>query len=98
MTFRISKYTTFVVKPKKLDTFKALCENPTFKLEMNDPPNAKQYTYLRVTFNKSLDLEPIIAKMNGKKNYTINSFFKFLTNRNVSFLTFKTCILVSFSP
>ena len=45
--------------------------------------DGKGITYIRCTFNESLDLKPIIAKMNSKINYTVNSFFRFLTNRNV---------------
>ena len=62
---------------------------------MNYIPSTNQYTYLGIPFNESLDLKPIIAKMNSKINYTVNSFFRFLTNRNVPFY-FKTRILVSF--
>jgi hypothetical protein len=35
-------------------------------------PNTNQYIYLEIFFNKSLDLEPIITKMNSKINYAIN--------------------------
>ena len=94
MTFGINKCATLVVKPKNFIPSRHY-ENPTFRLGMNYIPSTNQYTYLGIPFNESLDLKPIIAKMNSKINYTVNSFFSFLTNRNVPFY-FKTRILVSF--
>ena len=38
-------------------------------------PSTNQYTYLGIPFNESLNLEPIITKMDSKINYTVNSFF-----------------------
>ena len=52
---------------------------------MNRLLSTNQYTYLGIPFNESLDLEPIIVKMNDKINYTNNSFYRFLTGRNVPF-------------
>jgi len=45
------------------------------------------------SFNDSLNLESIIAKMNNKINYSVNYFFRFLINKNVPFY-FKKCILI----
>jgi len=59
--------------------------------------NLLQYIYLGVLFNESLDLESIIVKMNDKINHIMNSFFRFLTNRNVPFY-FKTRVLVLLYP
>jgi len=62
---------------------------------MNGLLSTNQYIYLGIPFNESLDLELIIVKMNDKINYTNNSFYRFLTDRNVPFY-FKTWIIVSF--
>jgi hypothetical protein len=94
MTFEISKFASHVAKSMN---FVPLThnENLTFKLDMNHLSSTNQYTYLGIPFDESLDLEPIIAKMNSKKKYTVNSFFRSLTNRKVPFY-FKTHILASF--
>jgi hypothetical protein len=61
----------------------------------NTIPKTNQYTYLGIPFNESLELKPIMSKMNTKINYLVNSFHNFLSNKNAPFY-FKTRILVFF--
>jgi hypothetical protein len=70
MTFDICKFTTLVIKSMNFIPSRHY-KNNIFKLEMNRLSSINQYTYLGTTFNKSLDLELIIVKMNSKINYTI---------------------------
>jgi len=75
ITFDISKCNTFV----KLKNFlpSRHYENPTFNIDMDHLQSTNHCIYLGIPFNKSLGLEPIIAKMNSKINYTVYSFFFF---------------------
>jgi len=92
MTFGINKCATLVVKPlhfKNQDGY----VDPTFHLGINPIPKTTQYTYLGIPFNESLSLQPIISNLNSKLNFTLNSYFRFLTNRLVP-LHLKRLILI----
>jgi len=74
------------INPKKKKTLylQDIMKIPTFKLGMNYIPSTNQYTYLGNTFQGIIGfLEINIAMMNSKINYTVNFFYRFLTNRNV---------------
>jgi len=92
MTFGINKCATLVVKPlhfKNQDGY----VDPTFHLGINPIPKTTQYTYLGIPFNESLSLQPIISILNSKLNFTLNSYFRFLTNRLIP-LHLKRLILI----
>ena len=59
--------------------------DPTFYLGIHPIPKTSQYTYLSIPFNESLSLDPIISNLNSKLNLTLNSYFRFLTNRLIPF-------------
>ena len=94
MTFGINKCATLVVKPLHF-TKPRNYQDPTFYLGIHPLPKTDQYTYLGIPFHESLQLTPIISKMNSKISHAVDSFFRFLTNRKVP-IYFKTRILVSF--
>ena len=84
MTFGINKCATLVVKPlhfRNQDSY----VDPTFYLGIHPIPKTSQYTYLGIPFNESLSLDPIISNLNSKLNLTLNSYFRFLTNRLIPF-------------
>ena len=94
MKFGINKCATLIVKPLKLRSSQNFTDK-TFHLGIHPLPKTKQYTYLGIPFDESLELKPIISYMNSKINFVVNSFFHFLTNQNVPFY-FKTRILISY--
>jgi len=69
--------------------------DPTFHLGFNPIPKTTQYTYLGIPFNESLSLQPIISNLNSKLNLTLNSYFRFLTNRLIPLHLKKTYINLS---
>ena len=84
MTFGINKCATLVVKPLTFTNPDNYID-PTFHLGINPIPKTNQYTYLGIPFNESLSLKPITSNLNSKLNYTLNSYFRFLTNKLVPF-------------
>jgi len=80
MTFGINKCATLVVKSLHFKNQDGHVD-PTFHLGFNLIPKITQYTYLGIPFNESLALQPIISNLNSKLNFTLNSYFRFLTNR-----------------
>jgi len=69
--------------------------DPTFHLGFNPIPKTTQYTYLGIPFNESLSLQPITSNLNGKLNFTLNSYFRFLINRLIP-LHLKRFILINY--
>jgi len=94
MTFGINKCATLVVKPMKFSPPRNYTD-PTFYLGIHPLPKTNQYTYLGIPFDDSLELSPIIAKMNSKINLVVNYFSRFLSNKDVPFFL-KKLILVSY--
>jgi len=56
-------------------------------------PKTNQYTYLGIPFNESLSLKPITSSLKCKLNYTLNSYFRFLINKNVLFYLKKPTLI-----
>jgi len=94
MTFGINKCTTLVVKP--INFVKPInYEDPSFFIGSNKLSKTENYTYLSITFDKSLLLKPIQSKLNSNLNVKLNSYFRFLINKSIH-LPLKKYILISF--
>jgi len=90
----IDKWTTFVVKPKFFIKPRNY-QDPTFYLGIHSLPKSNQYTYLRNIIRWISRIKIYYFQNEYKNQLYINSFFRFLTNKNIPYY-FKFQILISF--